>query len=103
MSGARWLWLSLAVLAADRATKFAIERYTNGPCAVLLAGYVGEYSVYAVTCTRRLTGDTLNLIPLACRSCYDFSAPLRKSNRHSAAKTTPAETPTTMSKETVSP
>ena len=26
MSGARWLWLSLAVLAADRATKFAIER-----------------------------------------------------------------------------
>ena len=29
MSGARWLWLSLAVLAADRATKFAIERYTS--------------------------------------------------------------------------
>ena len=29
MSPARWLWLSLAVLAADRATKFAIERYTN--------------------------------------------------------------------------
>ena len=29
MRGARWLWLSLAVLAADRATKFAIERYTN--------------------------------------------------------------------------
>jgi signal peptidase II len=27
--GARWLWLSLAVLAADRATKFAIERYTS--------------------------------------------------------------------------
>jgi signal peptidase II len=26
---ARWLWLSMAVLAADRATKFAIERYTN--------------------------------------------------------------------------
>lgn len=26
MSGARWLWLSLAVLAADRAAKFAIER-----------------------------------------------------------------------------
>lgn len=26
MSGARWLWVSLAVLAADRATKFAIER-----------------------------------------------------------------------------
>ena len=26
MSGARWLWASLAVLAADRATKFAIER-----------------------------------------------------------------------------
>jgi signal peptidase II len=24
--GARWFWLSLAVLAADRATKFAIER-----------------------------------------------------------------------------
>jgi signal peptidase II len=29
MQGARWLWLSLAVLAVDRATKFAIERYTN--------------------------------------------------------------------------
>jgi signal peptidase II len=29
VSGARWLWLSLAVLAADRATKFVIERYTN--------------------------------------------------------------------------
>jgi len=29
MRGARWLWLSLAVLAADRATKFAIERYTS--------------------------------------------------------------------------
>jgi signal peptidase II len=27
--GARWLWSSLAVLAADRATKFAIERYTS--------------------------------------------------------------------------
>jgi signal peptidase II len=27
--GVRWLWLSLAVIAADRATKFAIERYTN--------------------------------------------------------------------------
>jgi signal peptidase II len=27
--GARWLWLSLAVIAADRATKFAIERYTK--------------------------------------------------------------------------
>jgi signal peptidase II len=27
--GARWLWVSLAVLAADRATKFAIERYTS--------------------------------------------------------------------------
>jgi signal peptidase II len=27
--GAHWLWLSLAVLAADRATKFAIERYTD--------------------------------------------------------------------------
>ena len=26
MRGARWLWLSLAVLAADRAAKFAIER-----------------------------------------------------------------------------
>jgi signal peptidase II len=26
VSGARWLWASLAVLAADRATKFAIER-----------------------------------------------------------------------------
>jgi signal peptidase II len=29
VAGARWLWLSLGVLAADRATKFAIERYTN--------------------------------------------------------------------------
>jgi signal peptidase II len=29
VSGARWLWLSLAVLAADRATKFVIERYTS--------------------------------------------------------------------------
>jgi len=29
VSAARWLWLSLAVLAADRATKFAIERYTG--------------------------------------------------------------------------
>ena len=29
MSGARWLWLSLAVLAADRATKSAIERHTS--------------------------------------------------------------------------
>jgi signal peptidase II len=28
-AGARWLWLSLAVLAVDRATKFAIERYTS--------------------------------------------------------------------------
>src|SRR5258708_8407665 len=28
-AGARWLWLSLAVLAADRTTKFAIERYTS--------------------------------------------------------------------------
>jgi signal peptidase II len=28
-SGARWLWASLGVLVADRATKFAIERYTN--------------------------------------------------------------------------
>jgi signal peptidase II len=27
--GARWLWLSLAVIAVDRATKFAIERYTS--------------------------------------------------------------------------
>ena len=26
---ARWLWLSLGVLVADRATKFAIERYTS--------------------------------------------------------------------------
>lgn len=26
MSGTRWLWVSLAILAADRATKFAIER-----------------------------------------------------------------------------
>jgi len=29
MRGARWLWLSLVVLAADRATKFAIERHTS--------------------------------------------------------------------------
>jgi signal peptidase II len=28
-AGARWLWLALAVLAVDRATKFAIERYTS--------------------------------------------------------------------------
>jgi signal peptidase II len=28
-AGARWLWLSLGVLAADRATKFAIERFTS--------------------------------------------------------------------------
>jgi signal peptidase II len=28
-AGARWLWLSLGVLAADRSTKFAIERYTT--------------------------------------------------------------------------
>jgi signal peptidase II len=28
-AGARWLWLSLGVLLADRATKFAIEHYTN--------------------------------------------------------------------------
>lgn len=27
--GARWLWISVAVLALDRATKFAIERYTS--------------------------------------------------------------------------
>jgi signal peptidase II len=29
MRGARWLWVSLAVLAADRGTKFAIERNTS--------------------------------------------------------------------------
>ena len=28
-AGARWLWLSLGALAADRATKFAVERYTS--------------------------------------------------------------------------
>ena len=28
-AGARWLWLSFGVLAADRATKFAIEHYTS--------------------------------------------------------------------------
>jgi signal peptidase II len=28
-AGARWLWLSLGVLAADRGTKFAIEHYTS--------------------------------------------------------------------------
>jgi signal peptidase II len=27
--GSRWLWLSFGVLAADRATKFAIEHYTS--------------------------------------------------------------------------
>ena len=27
--GPRWLWLSVALLAADRATKFAIEQYTS--------------------------------------------------------------------------
>ncbi len=27
--GSQWLWLSCGVLAADRATKFAIERYTS--------------------------------------------------------------------------
>jgi signal peptidase II len=27
--GAGWLWLSVGVLAADRATKFVIERYTS--------------------------------------------------------------------------
>ena len=29
MSGARWLWVSAAVIAADRATKYAVERYTS--------------------------------------------------------------------------
>lgn len=29
MSGARWLWVSAAVIAADRGTKYAIERYTS--------------------------------------------------------------------------
>ena len=28
-AGSRWLWLSFGVLAADRATKFVIERYTS--------------------------------------------------------------------------
>jgi len=28
-AGSHWLWLSLGVLVADRATKFAIERYTT--------------------------------------------------------------------------
>src|ERR1700686_4218657 len=28
-AGARWLWTSLGVLVTDRATKFAIERYTT--------------------------------------------------------------------------
>jgi signal peptidase II len=28
-AGARWLWLSIGVLAADRATKFTIEQYTS--------------------------------------------------------------------------
>jgi signal peptidase II len=28
-TGSRWLWLSFGVLAADRATKFAIEHYTS--------------------------------------------------------------------------
>jgi signal peptidase II len=29
VSGARWLWVSAAVIAADRATKYAVERYTS--------------------------------------------------------------------------
>ena len=29
MRGARWLWVSLAVLAADRATKYVIECFTS--------------------------------------------------------------------------
>ena len=29
MSGARWLWVSAAVIVADRATKYAIERDTS--------------------------------------------------------------------------
>jgi signal peptidase II len=29
VSGARWLWISFVALAADRATKFAIEHYTS--------------------------------------------------------------------------
>jgi signal peptidase II len=28
-AGSRWLWLSFGVLAADRGTKFVIERYTS--------------------------------------------------------------------------
>jgi signal peptidase II len=28
-SGARWLWISAGVIVADRATKYAIERYTD--------------------------------------------------------------------------
>ncbi len=30
-AGARWLWLSFGALLLDRATKFAIERYTSSP------------------------------------------------------------------------
>jgi signal peptidase II len=29
VSGARWLWVSAAVIVADRTTKYAIERYTS--------------------------------------------------------------------------
>jgi len=32
-AGAHWLWLSFGVLAADRATKFAIEHYTSDSSA----------------------------------------------------------------------
>jgi signal peptidase II len=37
----RWLWITLAVVAADRTTKFAIERYTSEDFhRVLVPGFV---------------------------------------------------------------
>jgi signal peptidase II len=37
----RWLWLSLAILAADRASKFAIEHYTSETFHhVLVPGFI---------------------------------------------------------------
>jgi signal peptidase II len=38
---ARWLWLSLVILAADRASKFAFERYTSENFRhVLVPGFI---------------------------------------------------------------
>ena len=40
VSSARWLWLTLAVVAADRATKYAVEsRTTEGFRGVLISGF----------------------------------------------------------------